>query len=220
MGESENPGVEIDLFKTDYFTHRVFRSIYRELKAQQHPISNNVTIDNLFQYRPFLTSFGINAVVICEGGSGKEILLTKRSARVHGDKPLYHISMNEGLSQTDKDHFGKIELELCFKRGLLEELGINEKLYQLGIKAAFYDFFLEMNNFEIGLSTVFEIELNYEKDIAPLIARDKQLEVDKFITVPMQQKKLQEFIDEHEFIPHGLYVLNRVMLRENMRLKT
>jgi hypothetical protein len=27
FGEEENPGVEIDLFKTDYFTHRVFRSV-------------------------------------------------------------------------------------------------------------------------------------------------------------------------------------------------
>src|SRR3546814_1870934 len=65
---------------------------------------------------------------------------------------------------------------LCFKRGLLEELGIHERLYRLAVRGSFYDFFLEKNNFEIGLSSVLEMELNFGKDIEPLIGRDKALE--------------------------------------------
>src|SRR3546814_8369970 len=83
--------------------------------------------------------------------------------------------MNEGLSQTDKDAYGKVDLELCFKRGLLEELGIHERLYRLAVRGSFYDFFLEKNNFEIGLSSVLEMELNFGKDIETLIGRDKAL---------------------------------------------
>jgi len=126
--------------------------------------------------------------------------------------------MNEGLSQTDKDPFGKVDLELCFKRGLLEELGINEKLYQHGVKASFYDFFLEKNNFEIGLSSVFELDLDYEKDIEPLIARDKHLEVDSFVSLPLKSKDIENFISSYDFIPHGLYVLERVLLRESISI--
>jgi len=215
FGENEEPGVEMDLFETDYFTHRVFRSIYHELKGQGHQIAN-ANAHNFLQYRPFFTSFGINTLLICEGDQGKEIILSKRSTKVNTQKSMYHITMNEGLSTTDKDPFGKIDLELCFKRGLLEELGITEKLYNLSKRGSFYDFFLEFNNFEIGLTSVLETELNFEKDIKPLVARDKILESFEFVAIPLKQKKIKRFVEENEFIPHGQYVLERVLLRENI----
>lgn len=217
FGEEENPGVEIDLFKTDYFTHRVFRSIYHELKERGHEIAF-ANSDTFLKYRPFFTSFGVNCLLVCDGGNGKEMVLSKRSARVAGGKSRYHITMNEGLSRTDKDPFGRVDIELCFKRGLLEELGIGENIYQLAVNSAFYDFFLEKNNFEIGVSSVFELELDFEKDIAPLIARDKQLEVDSFVALPMRPKVINRFVKEHDFVPHGLYVFERVLLRKGLQV--
>jgi hypothetical protein len=218
FGEEESPGVEVDLFETDYFTHKVFRSIYHELKSKGHEIAR-ANADTFLKYRPFFTSFGVNCLVICDGGRGKEVVLSKRSARVAGGRSLYHITMNEGLSRTDKDPFGKVDIELCFKRGLLEELGIDENIYQLSVKSAFYDFFLEKNNFEIGVSSVFELELDFEKDIAPLIARDKQLEVDSFLSLPMRPKDINAFVRDHDFVPHGLYVFERVLLRKGVQVR-
>lgn len=215
FGENEKPGAEIDLFETDYFTHRVFRSIYHELKANNHEICI-VNAHNFLQYRPFFTSFGINTLLITEGDKGKEIILTKRSTKVNTKESMYHITMNEGLSTTDKDPFDKIDLELCFKRGLLEELGITEKLYNLSVRGSFYDFFLEFNNFEIGLTSVLEMELNFEKDIKPLVARDKVLESSHFASIPLKQKEITNFVKNNKFIPHGQYVLERVLLRENI----
>jgi len=215
FGESEKPGAEIYLFETDYFTHRVFRSIYHELKMKNHEIAN-ANAQNFLQYRPFFTSFGINTLLITEGSKGKEIVLSKRSTKINTHKSMYHITMNEGLSTTDKDPFDKIDLELCFKRGLLEELGITEKLYNLSVRGAFYDFFLEFNNFEIGLTSMLEMELNFIKDIQPLVARDKVLESSHFVTIPLKQKEIGKFIKDNEFIPHGQYVLERVLLRENI----
>ena len=217
FGETEQPGVEIDLFETDYFTHRVFRSIYQELKEDGHTIQN-VTAHNFLQYKPFFTSFGINTLLITEGVNGKEIILSKRSQQINTKKSMYHITMNEGLSSIDKDPFDKIDLELCFKRGLLEELGITEKLYNLSVRGSFYDFFLEFNNFEIGLTSVLEMELNFEKDINPLVARDKVLESSYFVSIPLKEKEIREFVKKNEFIPHGLYVLERVLLRENISI--
>ncbi len=215
FGENEKPGAEIDLFETDYFTHRVFRSIYHELKEKGHEIKN-VNAHNFLQYKPFFTSFGVNTLLITEGDSSKEIILSKRSTKVHTKESMYHITMNEGLSTTDKDPFDKIDLELCFKRGLLEELGITEKLYNFSVRGSFYDFFLEFNNFEIGLTSVLEMELNFEKDIKPLVARDKVLESSHFVSIPLKQKNIQKFVKENKFIPHGQYVLERVLLRENI----
>lgn len=215
FGENEKPGAEIDLFETDYFTHRVFRSIYHELKEQNHEIYN-VNAHNFLQYRPFFTSFGINTLLITEGDRSKEIILSKRSTKVNTKESMYHITMNEGLSMTDKDPFDKIDLELCFKRGLLEELGITEKLYSLSVRGSFYDFFLEFNNFEIGLTSVLEMEVNFEKDIQPLVARDKVLESSHFVSIPLNQKDISKFVKENKLIPHGQYVLERVLLRENI----
>jgi len=215
FGENEKPGAEIDLFETDYFTHRVFRSIYHELKEKNHEICS-VNAHNFLKYRPFFTSFGINTLLITEGDKGKEIILSKRSTKINTKESMYHITMNEGLLTTDKDPFDKIDLELCFKRGLLEELGITEKLYNLSVRGSFYDFFLEFNNFEIGLTSVLEMELNFEKDIKPLVARDKVLESSNFTSIPLKQKEITNFVKNNKFIPHGQYVLERVLLRENI----
>ena len=218
FGEEEKPGVVIELFETDYFTHRVFRSIYHELKENNHKIIN-VDSHNYLQYKPFFTSFGINTVLITDGIKNDEIILTKRSKSVNTDKELFHISMNEGFSQTDKDMFGKLDLELCFKRGLLEELGITENIYRNASYAAFYDFFLEMKNFEIGLTSVLRLDMNFEKDISTLIGRDKTLETSKFETLELNKKHIKKFLDKNEMIPHGKYTLERVLLREKISLQ-
>lgn len=213
--EKENIGIEIDLFETDYFTHRVFRSIYQELKEINHPIKL-ADRDNYLQYRPFLTSFGINTLLICKGESGKEIVLSKRSSRVHGNTSRYHITMNEGLSLVDKDIFGTISIENLCKRGLKEELGIDENLFKYISKSAFYDLFLEKNKFEIGITSVVVMDISFSKFIEPVISRDKSLEFDAFLTLPMKKVEIKEFIMHNEFVPHGLYTLDRVLLRENI----
>ena len=71
FGENEKPGAEIYLFETDYFTHRVFRSIYHELKENSHEICS-VNAHNFLHYRPFFTSFGINTLLITEGDKAKK----------------------------------------------------------------------------------------------------------------------------------------------------
>jgi len=217
FGPDEEPGIEMDLFQTDYFTHRVFRSIYHELGREGHEICRlQAWHDDFFKYRPFFTSFGINALLICEGPESKEIVLSKRSARVHGGKSRYHVTMNEGLSQTDKDAFGRVDLELCFKRGLLEELGIDNNRYNMALRTAFYDFFLDKANLEIGLSAVFETDVNFTTVIESLPARDKSYESDGFVPIPLRAKPICDFISRNEFVPHGLYVLEHVLMRNGV----
>lgn len=225
FGEREEPGVELDFFQTDYFTHRVFRSIYDELKERHHEIESCSPHIALQKYKPFFTSFGINCLLISRGTMGKEIVLAKRSAKVAGNEPLYHVTMNEGLSQTDKDAFGKVDLELCFQRGLKEELGIDTRILEKEhypkefLHASFYDFFLDRKNFEIGLSCCLHLELNFHTGILDLIARDKHLETEGFITVPLKTKDITNFVKANDFVPHGLYVLKRVLLRERINIK-
>src|SRR3546814_16086929 len=104
---------------------------------------------------------------------------------------------------------------LCFKRGLLEELGIHERLYRLDVRGSFYDFFLEKNNFEIGLSSVMEMELNFGKEIETLIGRDKAIEAEAFLTLALAKAPIRQFGKSklNNFEPNGLYWLDDVHVR-------
>jgi|TARA_R100000479_G_scaffold175043_1_gene124949 hypothetical protein len=52
-----------------------------------------------------------------------------------------------------------------------------------------------------------------------LIARDKQLEVDSFLSLPMRPKHINAFVRDHDFVPHGLYVFERVLLRKGVQVR-
>lgn len=212
----EDPGANIELFETDYFTHRVFRSIYKEIKNR--PCFQNLNNENFLKFAPFFTSFGINTFLITQGSSGNEIIFSKRSTMVNTDEPLYHVSMNEGLSLTDTDPFGRIDLKLCFLRGLDEELGIKEDIVANASMIAFYDFFLDTENLEMGLTSMIKLDIPFSPDIANLIGRDKHLESSSFVAVKLQKKAIVQFLDSHKMMPYGKYVLQRVLLRENISL--
>lgn len=70
----EDPKVKINLYQTDYFTHKVFREIYKEISST----ICNITIDELYKYRAFTTSFAANILIITNEPE-RRILLTKRS---------------------------------------------------------------------------------------------------------------------------------------------
>jgi len=51
-----------------------------------------------------------------------------------------------------------------------------------------------------------------------LVARDKSLESSHFVSIPLKQKNISDFLSKNKFIPHGQYVLERVLLRENINI--
>lgn len=216
--KDEKQFCRIDVFKTDYFTHRVFRSIYKELRRKNHSIGQ-CTKNNMWQYRPFFTSFGINCILLTEGANSREIVFTRRSARVHsGGENNYHITMNEGLSQTDIDSNGLISLWMCLERGLKEEIGLSEVEFLESRHWAFYDVFLERTNFEIGISSMVELDINFDEHLRVAIAKDKPLETDDFCTVPLKAEEISSFMNKNSFVPHGRYCVKNILARENIVL--
>lgn len=112
-------------YTTDYFTHKVMRSVFEELRNTGRAPEINYT-SALNQYYPFLTSFGMNSLLRVVNNENQYIALVKRSKETSNMvNEQWHVSMNEGLNMDDID--GKnINLNKWVKRGFREELN-NEK---------------------------------------------------------------------------------------------
>ncbi|WP_226086131.1 hypothetical protein [Mesobacillus sp. S13] len=217
--EHENPCVKLDLFKTDYFTHRVFRSIYNELKERNHPISKVKTVDELRKYNAFTTSLGINAFIFMESAQGESIIFSRRSVNAaYSENYLkYNSSIMEGVSLTDYDRNDNVvSLRLGLEKGLMEELGVSTAyLTTLNIRdIEFCDFFLERNYFEIGVTASIEISGVFEETIKDLPAKDKELEVDKLIAVQRRKKIIEEFIKNENVYGQAMYTLKMLLARK------
>ena len=159
--KNEDSIIKIWFFKTDYFTHKVMRAVYRELCAAGHPISKCTRIEKLVAYYPFLTSFGIDSLLTITTEDLTEMLvLVKRSkymANMTEDR--WHVSMNEGLSITDIDEItGCISFQKSVSRGYIEELGIRNSSYPM--ENTFHSVFLGTENLELGITTYARVEMS------------------------------------------------------------
>ncbi|MGM0897058.1 MAG: hypothetical protein ACQEV0_04110 [Bacillota bacterium] len=216
----ENASLKLDLFETDYFTHHVFRSIYKELKAKGHPISKIEKMEEIHRYSPFLTSFGINTFVLLENHIESEIVFAKRSKYLNTgtEESLWHLSMNEGLTETDCE--GKeVSLIKCLHRGLREELGIREEHHKYIADERFMDLFLETNKFEIGLTSFVRLDMRMNQLTSLYaISKDGELETDGILSIPFKQKELNHFVKEHSLTNAAGYTLKMLLARRKFIL--
>ena len=202
LRDAEDPGLSIEFYETDYFTHKVMRSVYQELKSLNHPICNMKTypIEGIDHLRPFMTSFGVNTFLIVNSEKAdKSIVFAKRSKRTANTREsIWHVTMNEGLSLTDIE--GKdISLVKCLHRGLNEELGIKEHHYKDIEKEKFMDLFLVMDNFEVGISSVVVMDASADK-VKNLhsIAKASVLETEEICAVDFNSRDINRFISENK----------------------
>ena len=206
--EKEFPILNLYCFETDYFTDRVLTELWKSLPAEIRQTSSELS-----SHKPisFLScSLGINCVAIC---ADDKLLITQRSSRVGLSTSRKHISMNEGLTQTDREAGDIPSARLCLLRGLREELGVQESDV---LKMEIGDFFLERNHFQFGLTAVVHLSMG-SQELRHAISKDRTLESDSFIFLDFHEtKELLKFLQTSrpEFVPHGYYTLLRILLRE------
>lgn len=194
--EEENSYLNIDFYTTDYFTHKVMKSVYKEIK--EHYIKFDETLkEKLNDYYPFMTSLGINTLVILDKHSyDKQIVFCRRSKRVSNmnGQSKWHVSMNEGVSVTDLDGYS-INLNKAVKRGMYEELGIKENDVK---KSAFGDLFIVTDNFEIGLTNIVILNRNFEElKTCYNTAQDSVLETEDIKSIRFSKQELTDFLSKN-----------------------
>lgn len=191
----ESSVLRIRFFKTDYFTHRVMRAVYAEMRQAYTHISSINEINDINRYYPLMTSLGVNSLLLLESENfGRAIVLSKRTkTSANMSYEQWHVSMNEGVNLADIS--GKtISLEHCVRRGCDEELGIRGTLNN-----EFTDLFLVRDTFEIGIASIVTTSMtaeDFEKSYAA--ARDRALETLNTQLVPDNTKDIKRFMKEHK----------------------
>ena len=175
---AEQPILRVEMFITDYFTHRVMKDVCKQLAKANRNFFRTLDFQKIGAMRIFLTSLGVNLLLT---DSGNNVILTSRSTNSAEtyNRHSYSLSVIEGVSLSDYDTFKRsVNVRYAVMRGLQEELGVEETMVRTDT-LHFYDLFVNPANLEIGLSCSIELkqDLSLEKDVVPLHGKDEQLEV-------------------------------------------
>ena len=205
---AERPVLRIEMFLTDYFTHRVMKDICKQLAKTHREFIRDIDYNNIGAKRILFTSLGIN-LILTEGNDS--ILLTSRSTNAAEtyNRHSYSLSAIEGVSVSDYDTYNEsVSVQLTVFRGLQEELGVDES-YVRKDSLKFYDLFVNPANLEMGLSCSIELRQQYSltRDIIQLHGKDEKLEVSGKKVVKV--KDLQAFIYNNRtgLMPQALFTL-------------
>lgn len=215
---SERPVLDIELYTTDYYTHRVMKEVCKGLYQEHHSLFfEKVNFGVIDKYKILLTSFGINLLLL-DGDNRlqQKTLLTVRSVNCAETYGLERISLSviEGVSLSDYDHFKrKVNLRDAVRRGLEEELGVTSEMLD-NESIHFYDMFINLQNLEIGISCTSTLKNNLSiYDIAKLESKDKSLEVcsSKIIKV----SDLYDYVlqNQSQILPQAIYSIGSYVNR-------
>ncbi len=195
----EDPCLHLEVYRTDHFTHRVIGRALEMLSPPAALFGSDNLNGGLNWVR---TSFGISVIVIT---ADDKIIMTRRSQRAGfaDGRDWIYVSVTEALSQADvdPDEFHP-DLTLCVRRGLKEELGIDQKIYaDTCIK--FYDCFFETHFFQDGIVASVTLPRDAEGtiltfgDIETLPARDRALEIAEMFWIKNSKSEIRKFIEEN-----------------------
>lgn len=205
---AEQPILNMELFQTDYYTHRIMKDVCKQLAKTHRKFIRELNFGRIGANRILLTSLGVNLIL---SEKNERIILTSRSTNAAETykKFSYSLSAIEGVSVSDYDTFNKtVNVQYSVFRGLKEELGVDD-YYLKKDSLYFYDLFVNPANLEIGLSCSVELKPEYtlKDDIIQLHGKDEKLEVaDKKI---LETRVLADFIYNNiaGMMPQAVYTL-------------
>ena len=205
---AEQPILRIEMFLTDYFTHRVMKDVCKQLAKANRNFFRMLDFHRIGDARILLTSLGVN-LLLADGGS--HVILTSRSTNSAEtyNRHNYSLSVIEGVSLSDYDTFKRtVNVRYAVIRGLHEELGVDEALVRMDT-LKFYDLFVNPMNLEIGLSCSIELkqDLSLERDVLPLHGKDEQLEVAEKRILSIEEMVPFVNYNFNALIPQAVYTI-------------
>lgn len=209
---SETPILEIELYETDYFTHRVMKDVCKQLVVEKHPYFDRLNYINLKENCIFFTSLGLNLLLLDSAYQEEQCtILTERSTNAAETYQLqeYSVSVVEGISLSDFDPYKKtVNITMAVYRGLLEELGVQDNMLKADT-LRFYELFVNRRNLEMGLTC--SIELNksnsIENDVLRCHGKDELIEIANKRLLPLKELKEFAFRNRDAFLPQALFTI-------------
>lgn len=210
---SERPVLTLEMFTTDYYTHRVMKDVCKTLIAEKNEfLCKQLDYTDLRYTRIFFTSLGINLLLTEDSlTQARKLLLTSRSINAAETYSQYQFSVSvvEGVSHSDYDPFlGSVNLSAAAYRGLMEELGVGEHMVQTD-KLRFYDFFVNKANLEMGLSCSLELKKNLtlKENVLNCHGKDEQLEISDKTLVDIKNIRQYLFTNLDALLPQAIYTI-------------
>lgn len=210
---SEVPVLEIQLYTTDYFTHRVMKDVCKQLVQEKNShLTRGLKYAQLGANRIFFTSLGVNLLLLDSGYLDQPCtLLTSRSVNAAEtyDRQRYSASVIEGVSLSDYDPYLKsVNMTLAVLRGLDEELGVASHLLRLDT-LHFYELFLNRANLEMGLSCSIELDknLSIRENVLSSHGKDELIEIAEKKVVPLDELIPFVLLNRQRFLPQAVFTI-------------
>ncbi len=224
-GDIEQSKLNIKVYRTDYFTHKVMQDVIHDLLREKIVKIDEIEKKHALLYEkyfPFLAAMGLNVFIFTDNES--RINLCRRSNNASSGKVdlsgKLHVTMNEGFTATDYDKrkqgYGSITIDNCYRRGMEEELGITENNTELG-EINVYDFFFSKSLFQVGLFAWASYR-GSEDDLRVSRAQDRALESAGMLQCDFNNKGMQKLLKEEEFTCYSRTGLENLCRLKNIKL--
>lgn len=220
-GRQEGVFLDLDLYETDYFTHRVMRRVFLDLRLSRPTLFSETPAPyEVMPYlRYFTTSFGMNIVATTRHSQGRRFYMTRLSARQgnanqHG---LWHVSANEGVSFDDVID-GAVIMGSVVERALKEELGVC--YHEPTDETLWFEFAIDQRNLEPYISCL--VHLATDRDAfyrsKMHLARDDRREFQDIRDFPFSEQAIIQMLVEEPngvdgFTSYSLNILDNILLR-------
>jgi hypothetical protein len=143
--ETEDHLLKFHLYETDYYSSQFAKRLYRRLLSTDR--LNPDYSRGMSEYCGLMRSFGFNMLLFAGVNDEPHLVLTKRSPNVaNADETegMWHVSMNEGLSLSDRFD-QEFDASTTVIRGFQEELGLSRHHFS---HIELFEPFMERRNFE------------------------------------------------------------------------
>jgi hypothetical protein len=191
--ETEDHLLRVVLYSTDYYSSQFAKRLYRRLRARGLAASDYS--QSLAGYGGIMRSFGFDIILFASQNGMPSLVLTQRSANVANageTAGFWHVSMNEGLSLSDR-YNQEFSAAATVYRGFYEELGLRRgDLSHIDL----FEPLLELRNFEPGVIGAAYTTLSAEEVLRRASeAGDSLLEHASLTTIPATVEAVKEFLD-------------------------
>jgi len=194
--ETEDHLLRVVLYLTDYYSSQFAKRLYRRLRARG--LTALDYSQSLTGFSGIMRSFGLDIVLFASQNGVPSLILTRRSSNVANAREtagFWHVSMNEGLSLSDR-YNQEFSAAATVYRGFYEELGLGRaELSHVDL----YEPFLELRNFEPALIGSAYTTLSVDDVLQRASeASDSMLEHAGLKTIPATVEAVSRFLDSDE----------------------
>ncbi|MBD7919951.1 hypothetical protein H9657_16895 [Cellulomonas sp. Sa3CUA2] len=200
VGTEERPNLVLTLVPSDFAAAQVCSALWQErFDADGTEPPAGLDLD-----RPvpgMVHAVGLNATVVTDDD---QLILVRRSSRASSGRSGWHISVNEGMQDRDRDARNALDPHLGLVRGVAEELGVDIDTENVRFHTAMWD----LRRYQFGLLGHVDLEGSGITAADIVLARRHGLAQDKFensrlVVIPWTLDSVAKVLAEDDWVAHG-----------------